>query len=107
MPAPEGRADDRGRPEAIDTPPNSNRLPAGFVERAVAELLAGRNPGRVIPHVPFEHCPGCGAALSDPANLVQEFWVSDETRFLVWCRSCRFTGTVTKVDRFKGSEVAE
>jgi hypothetical protein len=35
MPAPEGRADDRGRPEAIDTPPNSNRLPAGFVERAV------------------------------------------------------------------------
>jgi hypothetical protein len=50
---------------------------------------------------------GCGAALSDPANLVQEFWVADETRFLVWCRSCRFTGTVTKVDRFKGSEVAE
>lgn len=103
----DGQADRGDRAKTSDPPPNPSRLPAGFVERAVAELLSGRHPARVIPHVPFEHCPGCGAALSDPANLVQEFWVADETRFLVWCRSCRFTGTVTKVERFKGSEIAE
>ncbi|MEX1264369.1 MAG: hypothetical protein WEE66_10645 [Actinomycetota bacterium] len=82
-------------------------LPAGFVEQAVAELLAGTDPDRVVPHVPFRACPGCGARLSDPASFVQEYWVANETRFLVWCRACHGTFQVTPVTRYEGTEASE
>ncbi len=84
-----------------------SRLSAGYVERLVAEMLAQprRTPGTT--GVPFGHCPGCGAALADPASFVQEFWVADEARFLVWCRACGFTGTVVKAERFETHEVSE
>jgi hypothetical protein len=77
------------------------------VERLVAEMLAQPRRAPAAPHVPFAHCPGCGAALADPASFVQEFWVADEARFLVWCRVCGFTGTVVKVERFETHEVTE
>jgi hypothetical protein len=84
-----------------------SRLPAGYVERAVAEILAARDGMASTADVPFRHCPGCGARLDDPASFVQEFWVADEARFLVWCRACGFTGTVVKVERFETHEAAE
>jgi hypothetical protein len=86
---------------------NRSRLPAGYVERAVADMLA--TPGRTASasEIPFAHCPGCGASLADPASFVQEFWVAEEARFLVWCRSCDFTGTVVRVERFETHEAAE
>ena len=82
-------------------------LPAGYVEQAVAEILASADPDRIVPHVPFRSCPGCGARLSDPKSLVQEFWVADETRFLVWCRACGGTFTVVPVERYHGHEAAD
>jgi hypothetical protein len=84
-------------------------LPAGYVERAVAELLteAERAPGRVVRDVPFRSCPGCGSRLSDPRSFVQEFWVARETRFLVWCHRCGGTYTVVPIDRFIGTEATE
>ena len=84
-----------------------SRLPAGYVERAVAEMLATRDRMASTVEIPFGHCPGCGAGLADPASFVQEFWVADEARFLVWCRACGFTGTVVKVERFETHETAE
>lgn len=85
----------------------SGLLPAGYVEQAVAEILASADPDRIVPHVPFRSCPGCGAKLSDPKSLVQEFWVADETRFLVWCRSCGGTFTVVPVERYQGHEAID
>jgi hypothetical protein len=84
-------------------------LPAGYVERAVAELLAeaGRDPKRAVALVPFRSCPGCGASLSDPRSFVQEFWVASETRFLVWCHLCGGTYTVVPIERFVGTEATE
>jgi hypothetical protein len=84
-----------------------SRVPAGYVERAVAEMLATRERTARAAEIPFSHCPGCGAALADPASFVQEFWVADEARFLVWCRACDFTGTVVKVERFETHEAAQ
>jgi hypothetical protein len=84
-----------------------SRLPPGYVERAVAEMLATRDRTTGAAEIPFTHCPGCGAGLADPASFVQEFWVADEARFLVWCRVCGFTGTVVKVERFETNEAAE
>ncbi len=84
-----------------------SRLPDGYVERAVAEILASSGPGRVVPHVPFTSCPGCGARLTDPASFVQEYWVADETRFMVWCHVCGGTYTVVPVERFVGTEAVE
>jgi hypothetical protein len=83
------------------------RMPAGYVEQAVADMLAGTDPHRVVPHVPFRVCPGCGARLSDPASFVQEYWVADETRFLVWCRACHGTFQVSPVTRYEGTEASE
>jgi hypothetical protein len=84
-------------------------LPAGYVERAVAELLTEteRAPQRVVPDVPVRSCPGCGARLSDPRSFIQEFWVASETRFLVWCHRCGGTYTVVPIDRFVGTEATE
>lgn len=82
-------------------------LTAGYVERAVAELLAGHAPRRVVPYVPFRSCPGCGAALADPRSFVQEFWVASESRFLVWCHECGRTFTVVPVERFVGTEATD
>jgi hypothetical protein len=84
-----------------------SRLPADYVERLVAEMLAQPRRTAGTTDIPFGHCPGCGAALADPASFVQEFWVADEARFLVWCRACGFTGTVVKVERFETHEVSE
>jgi len=89
-------------------------LPSGYVEQAVAEILAGAEPGRLgsaaterlATAEPVRFCPGCGARLTEH-SLVQEFWVAAESRFLVWCRSCAFTGTVVRVDRFETSEMEE
>jgi hypothetical protein len=85
----------------------SGLLPAGYVEQAVAEILASVDPDRIVPYVPFRSCPGCGATLSDPKSLVQEFWVADETRFLVWCRACGRTFTVVPVERYYGHEAID
>jgi RNase P subunit RPR2 len=85
----------------------ASRLPAGYVERAVAEMLAMRDRMASTAEIPFAFCPGCGAALADPGNFVQEFWVAEEARFLVWCRACGFTGTVVKVERFEAHEAAD
>lgn len=87
-------------------------LPDGYVERAVAEILASTDAAGVPAagprtHVPFSFCPGCAARLSDPASFVQEYWVGSETRFMVWCRSCRGTFTVTRVDRYEGNEALD
>jgi hypothetical protein len=87
--------------------PPGEPLPAGYVERAVAELLAEQDPARSVPVVPFRSCPGCGARLSDPRSFVQEYWVGAETRFLVWCHVCGGTYTVVPVERFVGTEAAE
>lgn len=99
-----GAADDG--PVGVGTP-EASVLPAGYVEQAVAEILASTDPDRVVPHVPFRSCPGCGARLSDPKSLVQEFWVADETRYLVWCRACGGTFTVVPVERYHGHEAAD
>lgn len=82
-------------------------LPRGYVEQAVAEILASSDPDRVIAHVPFRACPGCGARLADPASFVQEYWVADETRFLVWCHVCQGTCTVVPVEKYETHEAAE
>jgi hypothetical protein len=82
-------------------------MPTGYVERAVAEILASSDPDRVLPHVPFRSCPGCGEKLSDPASFVQEYWVGSETRFMVWCRVCRGTYTVVPVERYEAHEATE
>lgn len=84
-------------------------LPAGYVERAVAELLAetGRGPMPATTTVPFRSCPGCGAGLADPRSFVQEFWVASETRFLVWCHECGGTFTVVPIERFVGTEATD
>jgi hypothetical protein len=84
-------------------------LPAGYVERAVAELLteAARSQPKVSPEVPFRSCPGCGAELADVRSFVQEYWVASETRFLVWCHRCGGTYTVVPIDRFVGTEATE
>jgi hypothetical protein len=95
-----------GRP-ADDEPAAAGGLPVGYVEQAVAEILASTDPDRIVPHVPFRSCPGCGAKLSDPKSLVQEFWVADETRFLVWCRACGGTFTVVPVERYHGHEAMD
>lgn len=87
--------------------PGAGSLPAGYVERAVAELLADRRTARQVPVVPFQSCPGCGARLSDPRSFVQEYWVGAETRFLVWCHVCGGTFTVVPVERFVGTEATE
>lgn len=81
-------------------------LPAGYVERAVAEFLAGQGTAMEPPGEPFHFCPECGAAL-DTDSFVQEFWVGAESRFLVWCRSCSFTGTLVRVGRFETHETEE
>jgi hypothetical protein len=95
-------SDERGRP-------GGEPLPAGYVERAVAELLteAERGPRRLAPDLPFRSCPGCGAALSDLRSFVQEYWVASETRFLVWCHRCGGTYTVVPIERFVGTEATE
>lgn len=82
-------------------------LPVGYVERAVAEILATSSRRRIEPHVPFRSCPGCGTSLADPASFVQEYWVASETRFLVWCRSCTGTFTVVPVERYEAHEATE
>ena len=87
--------------------PTAGALPAGYMEQAVAELLATADPDRIVPHVPFRACPGCGARLSDPSSFVQEYWVAAETRFLVWCHHCHGTFTVMPVARFEASEPTE
>ncbi len=84
-----------------------DRLPSGYVERAVAELLAGRERSRVASELPFRSCPGCGEALADPRSFVQEFWVASETRFLVWCHHCHGTYTVVPIERFVGTEATD
>lgn len=90
-----------------DDGPDGRPLPEGYVAQAVAEILASHDAGRVVPHVPFRACPGCGARLADPASFVQEFWVAQETRFLIWCRSCGGTYTVVPVERYVGTEATE
>ncbi len=39
-------------------------------------------------------CPGCAAALDDPAAFVQEFWVGADRHFLCWCVRCELLCTV-------------
>lgn len=106
-----GRLDERpgngDRSVEAAASPEPATLPAGYVEQAVAEILASADPDRIVPHVPFRSCPGCGAKLSDPKSLVQEFWVADETRFLVWCRSCSGTFTVVPVEHYHGHEAID
>lgn len=85
-------------------------LPPGYVEQAVADLLAGRDASagaRASGIVPFRSCPGCGAGLDDVRSFVQEFWVATETRFLVWCHRCGGTYTVVPVERFVGTEARD
>jgi hypothetical protein len=81
-------------------------LPAGYVEQAVADLLAGGR-GEPLTRVPFSNCPGCGAGLTDTKSFVQEYWVANETRFLAWCHECGGTFTVVPVERFEGTEATE
>lgn len=81
-------------------------LPAGYVEQAVAEFLADRGKRMESPGDPFRFCPECGSGL-DRDSFVQEFWVSTESRFLIWCRACSFTGTVVRVTRFETHEAEE
>ena len=88
-------------------PRRESVLPEGYVEQAVAELLAEHDPHRVVPHIPFRSCPGCGARLSDPRSFVQEYWVAFETRFLVWCHVCSGTYLVVPVERFVGTEATD
>lgn len=102
---PEGSAAEAPVGSAAEARPSP--LPLGYVEQAVAEILASADPDRIVPHVPFRSCPGCGARLSDPKSLVQEFWVADETRFLVWCRACGGTFTVVPVERYQAHEAAD
>ncbi len=88
----------------------SSRFPDGYVERAVAELLASSEPPRRDPAttaLPFRACPGCGASLADPGTFVQEYWVARETRFMVWCRDCHGTYTVVPVERYEGHEALD
>jgi hypothetical protein len=53
------------------------------------------------------YCPRCGASLAPRENLVQEYWVAEETRFYCWCRTCGFAGDVRFVERVVSHEVAE
>ncbi len=85
----------------------ASTLPDGYVERAVAEIVATAGARRSIPHIPFRSCPGCGERLTDPASFVQEYWVGNETRFMVWCRTCRETFTVVPVVRYEGTEAVD
>ncbi len=102
----------------------SSGLPDGYVERAVAEILAATDrggPSAGAPAnsrssggaaspgaaVPFRACPGCGAPLSDPSSFVQEYWVGRETRFMVWCRGCHGTYTVVPVERYESHEAID
>lgn len=82
-------------------------LPAGYLERAVADLLAGGTGRMPLAQVPFRNCPGCGAQLTDAKSFVQEYWVASETRFLAWCHECGGTFTVVPVERFEGTEATE
>lgn len=95
------------RPARRWSPPVAEgSLPVGYVEQAVAEFLAGHGAVMAPPGEPFQFCPECGAAL-DTESFVQEFWVGAESRFLVWCQSCSFTGTVVRVERFETHEAEE
>jgi hypothetical protein len=82
-------------------------LAGSDVERAVAELLAGRGRPRAAADLPFRACPGCGEGLADTRSFVQEFWVAAETRFLVWCHHCHGTYTVVPIERFVGTEATD
>lgn len=86
------------------------RLPEGYVERAVAELLAerGRSGGAVVvAAVELRYCPGCGEELSGARSFLQEYWVANETRFLVWCHACHGTWTVVPTERYVGTEASD
>lgn len=86
------------------------RLPEGYVERAVAELLAERDrsgSGGVVAAAQLRHCPGCGVELSGAHSFLQEYWVANETRFLVWCHACHGTWTVIVTERYVGTEATD
>ena len=51
------------------------------------------------------HCPNCGHAVGeDETSLAVEYWEADRRVYRVWCRSCRWSGDVVKVDRVRGHE---
>jgi hypothetical protein len=45
------------------------------------------------------HCPACGAAVSDLAGLVVEYWRAEDRVFSCWCRACGWTGEVVPLVR--------
>jgi RNase P subunit RPR2 len=53
------------------------------------------------------YCPHCAAAIDPESGLAVEYWEADRRVYHTWCKSCGWSGDITRVDRVVGHEVAE
>lgn len=50
------------------------------------------------------HCPDCGQSLADNGGMATEYWRADQRIYHVWCRSCGWTGDISRLHRMIGPD---